>query len=660
MYDVDDIINKSRKLKLLYVEDNAQARESKLMILEDFFDEIVVATDGEDGYKKFQDNQIDIIITDINMPRLNGLDMAQKIKETDSCVPILVLSAYNDPEYFTKSIKIGIDGYLLKPIDMNQFLGLLKKVINRLHLEEEVSNNIHFLRQYQDATNHSSIVSKTDTRGNITYANNDFCKISEYSVEELIGQNHNIVRHPHNPETLYSEMWATLNKKKKIWKGLIRNMSKSGKSYYVKTTIQPILDASGKIVEYIALRDDVTDIMNPKKQLQDLVESCDDSSVVMMKIENFDDIEKLYGQRMLENIEGKFADILMKNRPADCEFEKVFPLGHGVYVFAKSRGSCSLSVDSVISQLKVFQQNISDVKIDIADVEYDVTIIMSFAYGKNTLENVTYGIKKLEETKQDFIIANDLADNEQENAKQNIETLKKIKKALNDFKIISYFQPIINNATQEVEKYESLVRLIDENDKVLSPFFFLDVAKRGKYYAQITAMVLENSFSALQKTNVNISINISALDIERKNTREKLFELLELHKDSAHRVVFELLEDENVKDFNTIKTFISDVKKIGVKIAIDDFGAGYSNFERLLDYQPDILKIDGSLVKNIETNSYSLSVVKTIVTFAKEQNIKTIAEFVENEAIYKILHSLGVDYSQGYYFGKPEPLSHAS
>jgi len=657
MYEVNNIIDKSHSLRLLYVEDNDDARESKLLILRDFFDEIIVAVDGEDGINKFNEYKIDIVITDINMPKLNGLDMSQKIKNINSSIPILVLSAYNDAEYFTQSIKIGIDGYLLKPIDIKQFIEVLKKVIDRLYLEKEVQNNIHFLKQYQEATNHSSIVSKTDIKGNITYVNEDFCKISEYSEAELIGENHNIVRHPNNPESLFVEMWHTLMKKKTVWKGLIRNMSKSGKSYYVKTTIQPIVDAQGNIVEYIALRDDVTDIMNPKKQLQDLVESCDDMAVVMMKIDNFEDIEKFYGQTMIEEIEGKFADILMENRPTDCEFEKVFPLGHGVYVFAKKRSSCTLGVENVIRQLKEFQQNIGDISIDIGDVEYDVAIIMSLAYGQNVLENAAYGIKRLEDTKQDFIVANNFAEDEQNSAKKNIETLKKIKKAINEFKIVSYFQPIIDNKTKKITKYESLVRLIDEDDKVLSPFFFLDIAKRGKYYSQITSRVLENSFGALKDTDVNISINISALDIERRNTRMKLFELLQEHKKDAHRIVFELLEDENVKDLKIIREFIISVKSLGVRIAIDDFGAGYSNFERLLDYQPDLLKIDGSLIRDIETNSYSQSVVKTIVTFAKEQNIETIAEYVENENIYNILNEMGVNYSQGYYFGKPEPLS---
>ncbi|MDQ7061395.1 MAG: EAL domain-containing protein [Sulfurimonas sp.] len=97
----------------------------------------------------------------------------------------------------------------------------------------------------------------------------------------------------------------------------------------------------------------------------------------------------------------------------------------------------------------------------------------------------------------------------------------------------------------------------------------------------------------------------------------------------AYRVVFELLEDEDVRDIDEITNFITEVKAFGVTIAIDDFGAGYSNFERLLKYQPDILKIDGSLIRHIETDSYSLSVVKTIVAFAKEQRLKWLPNILK-------------------------------
>ena len=220
--------------------------------------------------------------------------------------------------------------------------------------------------------------------------------------------------------------------------------------------------------------------------------------------------------------------------------------------------------------------------------------------------------------------------------------------------MVSYFQPIVNNLTLEVEKYESLVRIVEESGRVLSPFHFLDVAKKGRYYSKITRIVLENSFLALSQTDKSISINLSVFDIERDEIRECIYTLLQTYQKESHRIVFELLESDDIKDFNLIKTFIQSVKRFGVKIAIDDFGTGYSNFERLLEYKPDIIKIDGSLIKNIQTNRHNRSIVEMIVTFAKKQHIQTIAEFVENEEIFHIVQALGIDYSQGYAFGKPE------
>ena len=202
----------------------------------------------------------------------------------------------------------------------------------------------------------------------------------------------------------------------------------------------------------------------------------------------------------------------------------------------------------------------------------------------------------------------------------------------------------------------SLVRLIDENENVISPFHFLEISKKGNYYNKITHRVLENSFKILESINAELSVNISFSDVEKEQTRIEIFSLLKKHKENAHRVIFELLEDENVKDFDVIKKFIKEIKNKGVQIAIDDFGAGYSNFERILEFEPDIIKIDGSLIKNIQTDVFSRDLVETIVAFAKKQNIKTVGEFVENEAIFNILNEIGVDYSQGYYFGKPISL----
>ncbi len=656
MQDLQEIMKYSSALKLLYVEDDEMARTSTILVLEEFFDTIIIAVDGQDGLEKYEQNHIDIIITDINMPRLNGLDMIEQIRAYDREVSILVLSAYNESGFFMDSIKLDVQGYLLKPIDTDQFLGVLEKIIYNIKLQDEAMRSLHLLHQYQQVTDKNSIVSKTDKNGIITYANDEFCKISGYDANELIGHNHNIVRHPDTPSSLYKDMWETIKNKKEIWQGSIRNKAKNGNNYYVKSTIKPIVDQHGNVIEYIGLSYDITDIMNPKKQLQDLTDSAEESLVLIVKIEAFDDIEKYYGHILSQKIENNFADKILEFIPSGCKFEKIYILGDGEYAFAKDKKECDLDEKSLLLQLKEFQRTINDVDINIGDIDYDVSVIVSFAYGKEALENAKYGLKELLKTNHDFIQASNLIEQERLSAEENIKTLKMVKKAIDNFKIISYFQPIINNKTKKIEKYESLVRLINEEGEVLSPFAFLDIAKKGKYYAQITHLVLENSFNALKNTDMDISINLSALDIEKTLTRKKLHSLLKKNKKDAHRIVFELLEDEEIKDFELIKKFIKEIKAYGVKIAIDDFGAGYSNFERLLNYQPDILKIDGSLIKNIETNSYSLSVVKTIVAFAKEQNIKIIAEYVENENIYNILYSLGVDYSQGYYFGKPDKL----
>lgn len=522
---------------------------------------------------------------------------------------------------------------------------------------DDTEYSLFLLKQYQEATDHSVIVSKTNTKGMITYVNNEFCRVSEYSREELLGQNHNIVRHPDNPKSLYEEMWNTIKNKKQTWQGMLRNYTKSGGSYYVKTTIKPILDKSNNVIEYIALRDDITDIMSPRRQLNDLLDSSTEAIVILIRIEGFDDIENFYGQKLTHTIEENFADELLNFIPKSCSFNKVYILGNGEYAFAQNSKEVINNIESVIKHLKELQQNINDANINIGEIDYDISVVISVSYGENSLEDAKHGMKELIRRKQDFIVSNGFAQKEHDDAEENIKTIKMVKNAIDNVNIISYFQPIINNKTKEIEKYESLVRLVDEYENIISPFAFLDVAKKGRYYPKITSLVLENSFDALNHTDMDISINISVIDIEKKLTRVKLIKLIEQYKDDASRIILELLEGEEVKNFDIIKSFISKVKVLGVKIAVDDFGSGYSNFARLLEYQPDIIKIDGSLVKNIEHNKLSLSVVKTIVAFAKDQNLKTVAEYVENENIFNILNNLGVDYSQGYYFGKPQPLN---
>ncbi len=653
MNELSDIVKTTKKLTLLYVEDNKSVRESTLSILNDIFKETISASDAQIALTKFYENDIDIILSDINMPGMSGLDMAESIRNFDKDIPIILLSAHNEIEYFTRGIDLNVDAYLLKPLQINNLFKVLQKVIKKIKFLEDFNNNLVFLNQYQALADSTSAISKTNLEGIITYVNDNFCRLSGYTKEELLGNRHSIVRHPDSSTSIYTDVWHTIKYKKQAWKGILRNISKSEKTYYIDVVIQPILDKDNNIVEYISIKRDITQIMNPKKQLYDFVESAINPILVSIKIEDFEDLENFYGHDIFETF-NQFAKDLEKLMPEHLNFNKFLSLGNGEYVFLQDIKEVSETViDSLIEELQGYQFIVNELKIDVGEIDYDISILISVASGVDCIENVKYGLKSLQQTNQEFIFANDLAKKVKEESENNLKMLKVVKKAIDTLQVVSYFQPIVLNENETIVKYESLVRIIDEDKKVLTPFFFLDIAKKGKYYTNITHMVLDNSFEALTQTDKSISINLSIIDIEKTLTRDKIYALLQTHKDSAHRVVFELLEDENVKDFKNISDFITKVKEYGVKIAIDDFGAGYSNFERLWKYQPDILKIDGSLVRDIN-NPYSLSVIKTIISFAKEQDIELVAEYIEDEKIFHILKDLGVEYSQGYYFGKPE------
>ena len=516
-------------------------------------------------------------------------------------------------------------------------------------------DDINILKQYKHVVDIGSIVSKTDPSGKITFVNDKFCQISKYSPEELVGKNHNIVRDPDVPKSVFKELWDTI-KAKKIWQGQIKNRAKDGSSYYVDAMICPILDKDGNIIEYIGLRNDITEFINPKMQLLDAIKLIQYPLLVILKIENYITLSHTYDNSVMSKIDDVLYDEIPLYLPVGCEFDKFYNLGDGEFAFLKKEHK-KIDATKKDMYLRKFQQNLQNTTFKVGQYDIGISVILSFSTVKEQIfENVKYGLVLAKERQEDIIFANNLVDQAKQKAIKNTNVIKMIQTAIEKHKIVSYFQPIVNNTTLEIEKYESLVRLIDEDGKVISPFFFLDIAKQGRYYTKITNIIIDNSFAALKKTDKEISINLSAIDIENLEIRNKLITLVTTNMQDAHRIVFELLEDEVIKNFDIVKDFISLVKTFGCQIAIDDFGAGVSNFERLLDFQPDILKIDACLIKNIDKDKYSRDVVETIQLFAWKQKLKTVSEFVASPEILQTVSDIGINYSQGFLLGKPASL----
>ncbi|SHI00776.1 EAL domain-containing protein [Clostridium grantii] len=231
-----------------------------------------------------------------------------------------------------------------------------------------------------------------------------------------------------------------------------------------------------------------------------------------------------------------------------------------------------------------------------------------------------------------------------------------LKEAIKEDKLVPFFQPLIDNRTKEIIKYEVLMR-IKEGDDYLSPYPFILIAEKNNIIDELDLIILEKALlykNKIDKTDKLIfSFNLSAKVTNNADYLYKANSIIDKYGIKHENIIFEITETENIENLNEFISIIEEFKSKNYKFSIDDFGVGFSSIEYLKKVPADYLKIDGSFIKDINEKEENLYLVNSIVNMAKAFNIETVAEFVENKEILRIVESLGVDYAQGYYISKP-------
>jgi PAS domain S-box-containing protein/diguanylate cyclase (GGDEF)-like protein len=567
--------------------------------------------------------------------------------------------------YGTAGEVLCIEGFITDITNHKKDNDKLKEELNKK--DKELLINHALLEEYKKAVDESAIVTKTDINGMITYVNKEFCRISGYSKEEVIGKSHNIVRHPQNPKALFENLWKDISEKK-IWKGILKNRSKSHKTYYVQTVIFPILSYDGNIQEYIAIRHDVTDLIlqekkikfqttdamtklpNRQKLMEDLEEQ-NDLKLAILNIEKFREINEYYGfdigDRLLVELSSTFTTYL-KNYKA-----KLYKLPGDEFAILVDHETCKDDFKNMISSLLNMVKNMD---FEIEKFKFSIRLISGVSMQKNYFINAEMATNHAKVTNKNLVFFEDNL-NIKDQLIDNIKWTTKIKKAIEEDRIVVFAQPIVSNTTQNINKYECLVRMIDNDGTIISPFQFLNIAKRSRLYTSITKIVVEKSIEYFKDTDICFSINLTLDDILNANVIDFLIEKINNNPGIGKRLILEIVEDEGIENYSEVSSFIEVMKSFGCKIAIDDFGTGYSNFDYLMRLKVDFIKIDGSIIKNIDHDKNAKIVTELIVDFAKRLNIETIGEYVYKEEILEILKDMGVDYSQGFHLGKPEQLT---
>ena len=540
-----------------------------------------------------------------------------------------------------------------------------ERILNKMdQTNKELQNYVASLKSHQLALDASSIVTRSDLKGRITYVNDNFCKITGFTREEAIGKPHNIVRHPSNPPEMFEELWRTI-KSKKVWKKVMINSGKLG-DYYVDTAILPILDDSGDIVEYIAVRHDVTKMIKQQQKLDNLVNTdfltglgnryklikdikkSINPALAIFNVDSFSEINDFYGHEqgdmVIVELSKVFASLLSKQ---SCT---IYHLQGDEFVIFDRDAKRDVFIKKMLSISESFSKKPAKLNSD-KEIYINFTIAISFEDKNNIFTTADMALKiAKKENKHLLVYSEAISLNDQ--YKNNIKWANKVKKAIDNDNIVPVFQPIVNNSNEKWEKYESLVRIKDD-ENLISPYFFLDISKKTKQYVKITRIMIEKTFEMFRDRDSEFSINLTIEDILNEGINRFIFEMLERYG-IGQKVVFEIVESESIENFEQVLSFIENIKSFGSKLAIDDFGTGYSNFEYLLKLKADYIKIDGSMIKDIDKNVEAQIVVSTIVDFAKKMGVKTIAEFVETESVFNKVKEMGIDYSQGYYFSAPK------
>ena len=227
--------------------------------------------------------------------------------------------------------------------------------------------------------------------------------------------------------------------------------------------------------------------------------------------------------------------------------------------------------------------------------------------------------------------------------------------ALKNDKIIPFYQPILNLKTGKVEAHEILMRVETESGEILPAYKFIEVAEDMGIIYRLELQMLDKVFEEVQSTGYNgyLFINFSPKSIIVSDYLNTIKDMVQKYDIDPSKIIFEITERETVRNLEILQTFVSSLKRLGFKFAIDDFGSGYSSYLYIKHLPINFVKIEGDFIREILSSRLDEAIVKSVTVLCQSLKIKTVAEFVESEEILNKCRELGVDFAQGYFIGKP-------
>jgi len=398
-----------------------------------------------------------------------------------------------------------------------------------------------------------------------------------------------------------------------------------------------------------AYYDKLTGLPNRLSLIKKLEESVGDV-IFLVNVDDFTSINDFYGHALGDKVLQKLADILkkfIKNKKGE-----LFKLPSDEFVLLLKMPYQYSLIEEEIHQLISLVEN-CDFVVDGVRIYMRIAVATALSNRDGLgLANADISLKMAKKSSKAYMIYDDDV-NILKKYEENLNMVNLLKEAIDHDKIIPYYQPIFDTQTQEIVKYEALVRLKKSVDEVLAPYFFLEISQKVRLYHHITRIMIDKTCEFFAENKKQFSINLAFEDILNQSIREYFINKVK-QTGVAKQLTIEILETTELTNEDEVLEHIKTFSDLGIKIAIDDFGSGFANFEYLTKINASYIKLDGSIVKNIDKDKNSRIIVETIIGFAKKMGMKTIAEFVHSKEVYDIVKDLRADYVQGYYLSEPK------
>ncbi|MEM1265907.1 MAG: EAL domain-containing protein [Pseudomonadota bacterium] len=542
---------------------------------------------------------------------------------------------------------------------------------------------------YRRALDLQAIVSVTDKRGRIRYVNDKFCKISGYSAEELLGENHRKVNSGTHEPGFFRDMWRTI-RRGQVWHGEVCNRKKTGELYWVDTSVVPVLGARGEILRYVSIRYDITErkeaetalralsetdaltgLANRSRYRQDLMaalavaeaDADQDGLIVMVDVDHFKDVNDTLGHhngdlllkevgRRLRAYAGAEATVA---RIGGDEFAAIVPRSafrgsalatvHHLHTATSQPVALDGSVHIPSLSMGVTTYPTDSETVEGLMINADLALYEAKRHGRNRFRKFDPSVRaRLDER----------------------EALKGI--LLSAIETDSFeiaLHPICCARTGAHRGFEVLARL-SHNGQPISPGHFVPLAEELGLIQPIGRIVLRKGMAAHRRAldlglePGTLSINAAAPELRELGYTEDLQDMLLQHGLSAEMLVIEITETALIgRSTELVAATLSRLREIGVHIALDDFGTGFSSLSHLRDFRVHRIKIDKSFVRDLEVDEGDRSLVDALIGLAARLGLEVVAEGVETEAQFGYLREYGCHFAQGFLFAPPLTVDQA-